>query len=174
MSLAVRAWVSLGSNAPDSRRLLARAAAELAQLPRTRLLRVSSLYRSSPVGRGGQPDFLNAAAELRTRLSPMGLLTELKRLEAEAGRAPGPRWGPRPLDLDLVVYGALRLSRRWLELPHPRARGRRFVLEPMAELAPGLRWPGGGTVRESLHRLKDPSQNVTIAGKLLRRQKWTR
>lgn len=164
-----RAFLSLGSNAAGASGRLRRALSELAGLPATRLVRVSGLYRSSPVGRRGQPDFLNCAAELSTRLSPAGLLTELKRLEAEAGRKPGPRWGPRPLDLDILLYGDRRLRTRWLQIPHPRALRRRFVLEPLAELAPRLRWPGGPEVERALAGLKAPSQNVRFVGTLPRR-----
>ena len=159
------AAVSLGSNAGDRPARLRRALRELAALPRTRLVRASSLFETSPVGVRGQRAYLNAAALLRTGLPPLGLLFELKRLEAAAGRRPGPRWGPRPLDLDLLVYGSLRLRSPRLILPHPRLARRRFVLAPLAEIAPRLKVPLPGrpsTAERLLARLKAPSQSVKI------------
>jgi 2-amino-4-hydroxy-6-hydroxymethyldihydropteridine diphosphokinase len=105
----------------------------LARLARTHLLRRSSIRETAPVG-PPQPEYLNAVARIETALSPMGLLVELKRLEAARGRRPGPRWSPRPLDLDILSYGGKRVRTRWLEIPHPLALKRRFVLEPLAEM----------------------------------------
>lgn len=127
--------IGLGSNLGDRAGHLRFALKALAALPRTRLLRRSSFRRTAPVG-PPQPEYLNAAAWLRTTLSPMGLLLELKRLEALRGRRPGLRWGPRPLDCDLLFYGRSRIRTPFLRVPHPRALGRRFVLEPLAELRP--------------------------------------
>lgn len=133
MRPAVRCVVALGSNRGDRAARLRAAVRALARLPATRLVRASSVYRTRPVG-PPQRDFYNAAALLRTRLSPMGLLVELKRLEVRAGRRRGPRWGPRPLDLDLIFYGGARLRTPFLELPHPRWAERGFVRAPLAEL----------------------------------------
>jgi len=127
----------LGSNQGDRKGHLDAALKRLARLPRTALLRATSYRRSRAVGPGRQPDFLNAAALLSTRLSPMGLLVELKRIEAERGRRPGRLWRPRPLDLDIVWYQGVRLRSRFLTLPHPRAAERDFVSEPLRGL--GLR-----------------------------------
>lgn len=135
-----RAVLALGSNRGDRRTHLRWALRELARLPRTRLLRASSFHETEAVGPGRQRRYLNAAALVETGLSPMGLLVELKRLEAARGRRPGPRWGPRTLDLDIVSYGRLRLRTRWLALPHPRARSRDFVRLPVSEVKKGA-WP---------------------------------
>lgn len=104
----------------------------------------SSLFRTAPVAIQAQPDFLNAAVIGLTRLGPLALLRFLQDLERRAGRRPGPRNAPRPLDLDLLLYGALKLSSDELTLPHPRIAGRRFVLQPLAELRPALVVPGTG------------------------------
>jgi 2-amino-4-hydroxy-6-hydroxymethyldihydropteridine diphosphokinase len=106
-------------------------------LPGTRLLRVSSLYRSAPVDAGG-PDYLNAVAELDTTLAPLELLHALQRIEQAAGRERPYRNAPRTLDLDLLLYGTLRLDSAELTVPHPRMGERAFVLLPLAELAPPL------------------------------------
>ena len=108
-----------------------------------------------------QRRFLNMAVRLSAPLSPMGMLIEAKRLEVRAGRRPGPRWGPRPLDIDLVACGGLRLRSAWLCLPHPRVAQRRFVLEPLAEIAPDWRL-GGRSVSSLLRRLKRGGGSVRI------------
>lgn len=117
-------------------------------------LRVASLYRSLPVSPVPQPDFLNTAALAHTSLDPEEVLALAKALELAAGRRHGPRFGPRPLDIDLLLYGGLESDAPELTLPHPRLRERRFVLEPLAEIAPDLAVPpDGATVRELLARL---------------------
>ena len=117
-------------------------------------LRVASLYRTAAVSPVPQPDYLNTAVLARTSLEPGELLALAKALELAAGRRPGVRFGPRPLDIDLLLYGGRQSSAPELTLPHPRLRERRFVLEPLAEIAPDLRVPpDGATVRELLARL---------------------
>ncbi|HEY2291114.1 MAG TPA: 2-amino-4-hydroxy-6-hydroxymethyldihydropteridine diphosphokinase [Thermoanaerobaculia bacterium] len=117
-------------------------------------LRVASLYRTSPVSPVPQPDFLNTAALARTALPPKELLALAQSLEREAGRRPGVRLGPRPLDIDLLLYGDLQLEGPELILPHPRMRERRFVLIPLAEIAPDLPVPpDGARVADLLARL---------------------
>ncbi|MFH2202116.1 MAG: 2-amino-4-hydroxy-6-hydroxymethyldihydropteridine diphosphokinase [Elusimicrobiota bacterium] len=128
--------IALGSNRGRRRSHIRFALRALDLLPRTRLLRRSSLHETAPVGGPPQRHFINAAALIRTRLSPMGLLVELKRLEASCGRRPGPRWGPRPLDLDILYYGRKKLRTRYLRVPHPLVRKRQFVLAPLAEVSP--------------------------------------
>ena len=137
--------IALGSN--QGRRLarLRRAARALGRLPRTRFLKGSSVYESAPQGPGRQGPYLNAAVLLRTGLAPSGLLVELKRLEALAGRRPGPRWGARPLDLDIILHGRRRVRSVLLTLPHPLARRRAFVVRPAAELLPAWRRIGRPT-----------------------------
>jgi 2-amino-4-hydroxy-6-hydroxymethyldihydropteridine diphosphokinase len=99
---------------------------------------VSSLYATAPVGREDQPEFLNAAVEIRTTLPPRELLTACLRIEAELGRIRTERWGPRTIDIDVLLYGDRRLAEDGLTLPHPRMQERAFVLAPLAEIAPGL------------------------------------
>lgn len=131
------AWIGLGANLGDARAALRSAVQAMAALPGTRLLRVSSLYRSAPVDAGG-PDYLNAVAELDTTLAPLELLHALQRIEQAAGRERPYRNAPRTLDLDLLLYGTLRLDSAELTVPHPRMGERAFVLLPLAELAPQL------------------------------------
>jgi 2-amino-4-hydroxy-6-hydroxymethyldihydropteridine diphosphokinase len=119
-------------------------------------LRVASLYRSSPVSPVPQPDFLNTAALARTSLAPGEVLALAKALELAAGRRRGIRFGPRPLDIDLLLYGDLQSDAPELTLPHPRLRERRFMLEPLAEIAPDLPVPPeGAPVKELLARVQD-------------------
>ena len=117
-------------------------------------LRVASLYRGPAVSSLPQPDFLNTAAVGRTALPPDAVLAIAKALEMAAGRRPGPRFGPRPLDVDLLLLGDLRSAAPELTLPHPRLAERRFVLAPLAEIAPDLPIPAlGATPAELLRRL---------------------
>jgi len=132
---ATHAWIGLGANLGDRTAALRTALAALAALPGTRLLRVSSLYRSAPVDAGG-PDYLNAVAEIATQLPPHDLLAALQAIERAAGRERPYRNAPRTLDLDILLYGDLRLDSATLMLPHPRLHDRAFVLLPLAELAP--------------------------------------
>lgn len=131
------AWIGLGANLGDVRAALRAAVQAMAALPGTRVLRVSSLYRSAPVDAGG-PDYLNAVAELETTLAPLDLLHALQAIEQAAGRERPYRNAPRTLDLDLLLYGAKQLDGAELTVPHPRMGERAFVLLPLAELAPGL------------------------------------
>lgn len=141
------AYIGLGSNLDDPPRQLGRALEALAALPDTRLVSVSSFYRSPPLGPADQPDYLNAVAGLLTALPPAELLAALQAIETAQGRRrDGPRWGPRTLDLDLLLHGAARLATPALTLPHPGLRERAFVLVPLAEIAPGLRLPDGAAV----------------------------
>jgi len=117
-------------------------------------LRVASLYRTSPVSSVPQPDFLNTAVLAHTGRPPEEILAFAKALELAAGRQRGVRFGPRPLDIDLLLYGDLESDAPELTLPHPRLRERRFMLEPLAEIAPDLPVPpDGATVAELLARL---------------------
>jgi 2-amino-4-hydroxy-6-hydroxymethyldihydropteridine diphosphokinase len=132
----VTAFVGVGANLGDARRTVREAIAALGALPATRLVRASRLYRSAPVDAGG-PDFINAVAEVETRLGAMDLLARLQRLEQAAGRERPYRNAPRTLDLDLLLFGDARIESAALTVPHPRLRERAFVLLPLRELAPG-------------------------------------
>jgi 2-amino-4-hydroxy-6-hydroxymethyldihydropteridine diphosphokinase len=149
-----RVFVALGSNLDDPRTQVLRGLEALSRLPRTTVLARSRLYRSAPWGVIDQPGFVNAAAELETALAPRGLLDGLLDLERAAGRdRTGQRWGPRILDLDLLLYGNVELDEPGLRLPHPHLHERAFVLLPLADLAPDLEVPGRGRVRELLGRV---------------------
>ena len=155
MAKRVRAYVGLGANVGDTRGNLTKAVRALGALPRVRLRGVSRLYRTKPVGFTDQPDFLNAVVALDVPAGPdpqtgaLALLAALKELENAIGRKPRERWGPREIDLDLLVFGrhAINVKRadgRWLQVPHPLAHERLFVLAPLSDLASGLRPPGWG------------------------------
>jgi 2-amino-4-hydroxy-6-hydroxymethyldihydropteridine diphosphokinase len=136
-----RAYVGLGSNLGD-REAAIRAAA--AALPAGRL---STIRETEPWGIEDQPRFLNAVAELETDETPRALLERLLQIERDLGRTrDGLRWGPRTIDLDLLLHGEARLDEPGLQLPHPRLHQRAFVLEPLAELDPALEIPGRGPV----------------------------
>jgi len=146
----IPAFVALGANLEDPVNQVRRALVELACLPRTRLTAQSSLYLSKPVGHARQPDYVNAVAALRTRLTPRGLLEHLLEIETRHGRTRAFKNAPRTLDLDLLLYGGLVMHEPGLSLPHPRMRERAFVLLPLAELDPDCQIPGHGPVHRCL------------------------
>jgi 2-amino-4-hydroxy-6-hydroxymethyldihydropteridine diphosphokinase len=147
------AYVAIGSNQQDPRAQVERAFGELALLPDTRLLARSRLYATRPFGPVAQDDFVNAVAGLLTQLAPLALLEQLRRIESAHGRVRGERWGPRTLDLDLLVHGRTRLDDAQLTLPHPGIVERNFVLYPLADLAPELDVPGMGRVADLAARV---------------------
>lgn len=150
----IPAYVALGSNLDDPRAQVERALDELAGIRKSRLVLRSSLYRSRPFGPVTQPDFVNATAGLLTALSPADLLAELQALETSLGRRrPVVRWGPRRIDLDLLVHGTTRCDEPGLALPHPGIAERAFVLVPLAEVAADLTVPALGRVRALLSRV---------------------
>jgi 2-amino-4-hydroxy-6-hydroxymethyldihydropteridine diphosphokinase len=141
------AYVGIGSNLDDPRRQVEAAITALAALPSTRLIAASRRYLTTPVGPQDQPDFVNAAVALLTQLGAQALHAELLALEARLGkRAPAVRFGPRRIDLDLLLWGAERIETPALTVPHPRLHERAFVLYPLADLAPTLWIPGRGRV----------------------------
>jgi 2-amino-4-hydroxy-6-hydroxymethyldihydropteridine diphosphokinase len=136
------AFIGLGSNLGDRVANVEAAFLAIAALPGTTLAARSSLYETAPLAAAGD-DYVNAAAHVRTTLAPLDLLHALQAIEAGAGRLrPYPN-APRPLDLDLLLYGEVALAGDELALPHPRLRERAFVLDPLLEIAPDLRLPGG-------------------------------
>ena len=143
-------FVGLGSNLDDPRAQVAAGVRELARLPCTDLEACSSLYRSEPMGPQDQPDYVNAVARLRTELSPQVLLDELQAIERRHGRQRVRHWGPRTLDLDILLYGRRRITGARLRVPHPGIATRSFVLYPLAEIDEGLEIPGLGRVTELL------------------------
>jgi 2-amino-4-hydroxy-6-hydroxymethyldihydropteridine diphosphokinase len=147
------AYVGIGANLDDPARQVRSAFAALGTLPRSRLVKRSSLYRSAPQGYRAQPDFVNAVAALETELGAAELLAELLALERRAGRTRGFANAPRTLDLDLLLYGAGRIDAPGLLVPHPRMHERAFVLIPLLEIAPQAAIPGLGPARAALDRL---------------------
>jgi 2-amino-4-hydroxy-6-hydroxymethyldihydropteridine diphosphokinase len=146
--LWVPAYIGIGSNLDDPAKQVSAAITLLAQLDDSRLVAQSGLYQSSPLGPQDQPDFVNAAAGILTRLSAAQLLAKLKQLETHIGRQqPVQRWGPRLIDFDLLVYGNERISTPDLTVPHPGVPVRNFVLYPLLDISPDLLIPGHGWVR---------------------------
>jgi 2-amino-4-hydroxy-6-hydroxymethyldihydropteridine diphosphokinase len=146
------AYVGLGSNLGDREATIRRASELIGAV------RLSPIVETEPWGYADQPRFLNAAAEVETTLEPRQFLVHLLDVERRLGRERvGPRWGPRTIDLDLLLFGDERISEPGLEVPHPRLTQRAFVLEPLAALVPELKIPGNGTVSEALAALQSPS-----------------
>lgn len=142
-----RAYVGLGANLGDREQMLGLALERLAAEPSIELVTASTLRETEPEDFLDQPNFLNGAAAVETDLSPRQLLARLQLIECELGRRrAGPRFGPRVIDLDLLLYGSEIVSEPELEIPHPRLHLRRFALEPLAELEPELEVPGKGPV----------------------------
>jgi len=137
----VTAYVALGANLGKPAQAVCDALVQIGELPETKVVRHSSLYRSAPVDSSG-PDYVNAVAEVATRLDAVELLRQLQLIETAAGRERPYRNAPRTLDLDLLLYGGARIDSARLQVPHPRMGERAFVLVPLAEIAPGLVPPG--------------------------------
>ncbi len=146
----ISVFIGLGSNLNEPRVQLQQALQELALLPLTQLVKVSCFYRSDAWGPvQAQPEFVNAVAELHTDLTPRELLTQLKCIEQQQGRDPhGLRWGPRSIDLDILLYGQIVLTEEDLTIPHPQLGERDFVIYPLLELAPDLVLPSGIKVQQ--------------------------
>jgi len=139
-----RAWIGLGSNLGDRLGYIKKALGMMERIPETTLVAVSSLYDTAPVGKDDQPRFLNAVAEVATDLAPESLMCELLAIEDYCGRIRRDMWGPRTLDLDLLIYDDVEQSSDELTVPHPRLAARAFVLVPLAEIAPEVVVPGIG------------------------------
>ena len=149
------AFIGLGSNLEDPQKQVVRALQALEDLPHSRLLAHSSLYRSAPVGYLEQPDFINAVAWIETGLAPRELLDALLELEHECGRTREFRNAPRTLDLDILLYGNLQHHEHGLTVPHPQMHLRAFVLQPLLEIAPDCEIPGIGSAAEALRQCAD-------------------
>jgi len=147
------AYVGLGANIGPREITLLRAVDLLAETEGVEVRAVSQLRETAPVGVVEQPLFLNGAVALETTLSARDLLDRLLEIERGLGRVRDVRWGPRVVDLDLLVYGDRRVDEPGLRVPHPRLPERRFALEPLAELDPGLEIPGAGRVEDVLAAL---------------------
>jgi len=145
----IRAYIGLGTNMGDRIGYLRAALEELGRVPDIRVLGVSPVYETAPVGLVEQPDFLNAVVAVRACLAPIALLREMQRIEDRLERTRAERWGPRTIDLDLLFYGDAVIEEEDLVVPHPRLHERAFVLVPMCDLAPNLVHPRlGRTMRD--------------------------
>jgi 2-amino-4-hydroxy-6-hydroxymethyldihydropteridine diphosphokinase len=162
----VTVYLGLGSNLGDRAAYLRLGLEEIGKLPGTRVQAVSHLYCSKPWGRPDQPDFMNLVAEVSTHVEPEALLDSCKRIEREAGRTPGERWGPRVLDVDILLYGNQQISTERLTVPHERIWERQFVLQPLSDLRPDLTGPDGRTITEWLGDDAIKSQGVWPCGDL--------
>ncbi len=137
--MSVIAYIGLGSNVGDSKTHIRQALTMLAE--KVRVVKVSALYQTEPVGFREQEDFINAVAEVETDLSPFDLLALCRSVEERLGRKRIVRWGPRIIDLDILLYGDAVVNTAELVIPHPRMADRRFVLSPLAEIAPDATHP---------------------------------
>lgn len=155
------AFLGLGSNLGDRRRWIAEAVARLEAHPQIALKGCSSLYENPPVGYQDQPDFLNAVIEVETSLSPAALLEVALQVERDLGRQRNLRWGPRNIDIDLLLYEDVQVAEPDLIVPHPRLRERAFVLVPLVEIAPELRLPEGPAARQAAQEVES-NANLSI------------
>lgn len=149
--MSERAYIGLGSNLAEPQRQLQSAIQALREIPTSQLVAVSPFYISDPLGPADQPRYVNAVAALDTDLPPLALLDALQRIELEQGRVrKDERWGPRTLDLDILLFGERQLDEPRLRVPHYHMHARAFVLYPLADLAPQLRLPDGRSLSELL------------------------
>lgn len=148
-------FIALGSNLEIPVFQVQHAFDELEQLPGTQLIKRSSLYQSAPIGRLDQPDFINAVAQIKTKLAPLDLLTALLTIEHKQGRLRESLNAPRTLDLDILLYDTLQYQDGELTIPHPRMTQRAFVLQPLIEIAPDCQIPGYGHIAPLLAACKD-------------------
>jgi len=158
-----RAYIGVGSNMGDAQGNCLSAIRKLDSLKLSKVIKRSSLYKTEPVGMEQQDWFVNCVAALETGLAPSELLAALQGIERDMGRIRTVMWGPRTIDLDILFYGDLVISGPDLRVPHPEIANRRFVLEPLCEIAPDLRHPLlGGAMRELLAALRDDKKVYRI------------
>lgn len=153
-----QAYIGIGSNLGDRTSYCKRALDEIAGF--SRITKVSSLYETDPVGKEDQPEFINCIAEIQTDLSAQDLLKKLNLAEEKLGRVRHEKWGPRTIDLDIIFYGNLVINEENLEIPHPRAHLRRFVLEPLCEIMPDFIHPKLGLSASQLLGKIDDNKSV--------------
>ena len=163
--MTIRAYIGIGSNLEDPVAQVKDAIEELGMLPDTILAGRSSLYTNKPMGPQDQPDYINAVVGLDTLLSVDELFAQLMRIEELAGRVrDGKRWGPRILDLDLLLYGKKKVDKAGLKVPHPGLHERDFVIIPLAEVAGNLNIPGHGLLSTLINQVENHSLKKVITG----------
>ena len=158
------AYIAIGSNQGDREFYLLRAVAEIGKIPDTKVTGLSPFYETTPVGVADQPNFYNAVLRLSTRLSPHDLLKALQNIEDNVfKRKRTVKWGPRSMDLDILLYGNQIVNSPELVVPHPQMSSRRFVLQPLSDLAPELIHPEVGlSIKQLLNALKSDETVVRI------------
>ena len=155
-----KAYLSLGSNLGDRLYNLSAARFELSKIAKIMIAKVSSVYETPPWGKEDQPDFLNQVAAIDTTMNPMELLKTIKNIEIKMGRQAREKWGPREIDIDILLYGNAIVYDEQLIIPHPLLRQRLFVLAPLQEIEPGLVFPEDGvTIEEVLSRVSPREKN---------------
>lgn len=161
-------FLGLGSNTGERQRFLNQAVGELNKVPDTKLIWASSVYETDPYGKADQPKFLNAALEIETLLPPPELLKEVKGIEQRLGRTTTEKWGPREIDIDILLYDGLVHDDGVIKVPHPDLERRKFVLVPLREIAPDLVHPVSGmTITELSLTCKDTGRVVKTSYRLL-------
>lgn len=151
--LGKKVFIGLGSNLDDKIDNLARALYLIEKIEKVQIIKESSLYRTAPWGKTDQDDFINQVIEIETELSPLDLLHQLQDIEIKMGRQRDVRWGPRNIDLDILLYGRETIDLEELKVPHPYLLQRLFVLMPLQEIAPDLEFPNGSKLMEVLDRV---------------------
>lgn len=154
-------FLGLGSNIGERHVFLNRAANAVARIPQTTIIWASSVYETSPYGMTDQPTFLNAALQIETALDPPALLAEVKGIERRIGRTSGDRWGPREIDIDILLYEGLAVNDAAVTVPHPELEKRRFALVPLREIAGDIVHPVSGMTIEELARACSDQGRVT-------------
>lgn len=146
-------YLALGSNLNRPHWQLRRAVRAIAAIPQTKLLKCSSIFLSSPIGPAIQPNYLNAVVAVQCTLQPLALLKQTKAIEKQQGRKRRQRWGPRTLDIDILLFADKQLRHSRLTLPHPRLTQRRFAMEPLLEIAPDAELPDGRLIQPFAQQL---------------------
>lgn len=161
-----RVYISIGSNLGDPEHNIRTALRKIDSTAGIKVVNVSSLYLTEPVGFEDQPWFHNCVAELNTELGPQTLLEALQQIENDLGRVRTVRWGPRTLDLDILLFDRLQINSESLTIPHPRMKERSFVMVPLGEIAPDAVFPDGDLVSEALKEIADGKKYCCIPQKI--------